>query len=49
MEKFFPLERKLVKTIKPVAEKVVKFPLPSDDVYAQVEELYKKIEYTKKT
>ncbi len=48
MEKFFPLERKLVKTIRPVAEKVAKFPLPSDDVYAQVEELYKKIEHTKK-
>lgn len=48
MERFFPLERKLVKTIKPVAEKIVKFPLPSDDVYAQVEDLYRKIEHTKK-
>lgn len=48
MERFFPLERKLVKTIRPVAEKVVKFPLPTDDVYAQVEELYRKIEHTKK-
>ena len=38
-----------MKTIKPEAEKVVKFPLPSDDVYAQVEELFKKIEFTKKT
>ncbi len=48
MERFFPLERKLVKTIRPVAEKVAKFPLPTDDVYAQVEELYRKIEHTKK-
>ncbi|CUS99713.1 arsenite-transporting ATPase [Candidatus Kryptobacter tengchongensis] len=47
MERFFPLERKLVKTIRPVAEKVVKFPLPTDDVYAQVEELYRKIERAK--
>jgi arsenite-transporting ATPase len=48
MERFFPLERKLVKTIRPVAEKVVKFPLPTDDVYSQVEDLYRKIEHTKK-
>jgi arsenite-transporting ATPase len=47
MERFFPLERKLVKTIRPVAEKVVKFPLPTDDVYSQVEDLYRKIEHTK--
>ncbi len=48
MERFFPLEKKLVKTIRPIAEKVAKFPLPTDDVYTQVEDLYKKIEHTKK-
>jgi arsenite-transporting ATPase len=47
MERFFPLEKKLVRTIRPVAEKVAKFPLPSDDVYEQVEELYNKVEKMK--
>lgn len=43
MEKLFSLERKLVKTVRPIAEKITKIPLPSDEVYISFEELYKKV------
>ncbi|MDP3938648.1 MAG: ArsA family ATPase [Deltaproteobacteria bacterium] len=40
MEKFFHIERKLVKAFKPVAERIMKVPLPTEDVYDNVERLY---------
>jgi len=43
MERFFPIERRLMKTIRPVAEKVAPFPLPSEDVHDSVEQLYGKV------
>ncbi len=43
MEKLFNLERKLVRTLRPIAQKITKIPLPSDDVYISFEELYKKV------
>ncbi len=44
MEKFFHLERRVIKAIKPIAERVAGVPLPDDGVFFSVEELYKKVE-----
>jgi len=44
MEKFFHIQRRIVKTIRPVAERIIHAPLPTDDVYYSVEELYLKID-----
>jgi arsenite-transporting ATPase len=43
MEKFFHIERLIVKTVRPIAEKLSKVPLPTDDVFFSIEELYQKI------
>ncbi len=44
MERFFHLQRKIVKTIRPIAERIAKVPLPTDEVYFSMEELYQKID-----
>lgn len=44
MERFFHIERKIIKTIRPFAEFIAKVPLPTDEVYSSVEELYTRIE-----
>ena len=44
MTKFFHIERKILKTIRPIAERITKMPLPSDAVYFSVEDLYLKIQ-----
>ena len=44
MERFFHLQRKIVKAIRPIAERIAKVPLPSDEVYFSLEELYQKID-----
>jgi len=43
MNRFFDLERKLVRAIRPVAERVIKAPLPGDEVFGQVELLYRRM------
>jgi arsenite-transporting ATPase len=43
MKKFFPLQRKLVRIFKPLAERVTKLPMPGDDVYASVEDLFHRV------
>lgn len=43
MDKIFSWERKILKTIKPVADKVIKFPLPEDNVFEAVEKLYQRM------
>jgi arsenite-transporting ATPase len=40
MEKIFKIERQIVKTIRPVAQRLLDVPLPTDDVFAAVEKLY---------
>jgi arsenite-transporting ATPase len=40
MDRFFHLERKIMKTVKPVAERIAKVPLPTDEVYGNVEQIY---------
>jgi arsenite-transporting ATPase len=43
MEKFFHIERKIVKAVRPVAERIAKIPLPTDEVYYSIEDLYTKV------
>jgi arsenite-transporting ATPase len=44
MDRFFDIERRIVKTIRPIAERIANFPLPTDEVYDSVEELFYKVE-----
>lgn len=44
MDRFFDIERRIVKTVRPIAERIAKVPLPTDDVYDSVEELFYKLE-----
>ncbi|MBI5117107.1 ArsA family ATPase [Candidatus Poribacteria bacterium] len=44
MDRFFDIERRIVRTVRPIAERIVKVPLPTDDVYSSVEELFHKVE-----
>ncbi len=43
MEKFFHIERKIVKAVRPVAERLADIPLPTDEVYYSIEDLYVKV------
>jgi arsenite-transporting ATPase len=43
MTRFFNLERRIVKTVKPIAEKIIKAPLPTDEVFGSVEGIYARI------
>ncbi|MCD6492393.1 MAG: ArsA family ATPase [Archaeoglobaceae archaeon] len=43
MNRFFGIEKKLLKIIKPIAEPLVDTPLPSEEVLNKIQELYTKI------
>ncbi len=43
MDKFFEVERRVVRAVRPVAEKFMSTPLPSDDVYASIGRFYSRI------
>lgn len=43
MDRYFSVERRLVKTLRPLAEKIVRVPLPEDKVFAHIETLYQKV------
>jgi arsenite-transporting ATPase len=43
MEKVFRIERALVRTVRPVASRILDVPLPQDDVFAAVEKLYHRL------
>jgi arsenite-transporting ATPase len=40
MDRFFGIEKKLLKLIRPVAESVTKIPMPTEEVMDNIEELY---------
>ena len=44
MEKFFPLKRKGAKIAKPIIEKTMKVPMPDNEIFDEIEELYEKID-----
>lgn len=43
MDRYFGVERRLMKTLRPLAEKIVRVPLPEDKVFAHIESLYEKV------
>jgi arsenite-transporting ATPase len=43
MNRFFGIEKKLMKIVKPIAEPLIKVPLPSEEVMDKVQEMYEKI------
>jgi arsenite-transporting ATPase len=47
MSRLFHIERKLMKAVRPVAKRVTKMPLPQDEVYSSIEELYYRIDSLK--
>lgn len=47
MTKIFHIERKVMKAVRPVATRVTKVPLPTDDVFSSAERLYHKIDRLK--
>lgn len=44
MKHVFNLERKAVKTVRPIAKYLVPMPIPADNVFASLESMYKKID-----
>ena len=44
MEKFFPMKRKAAKIAGPAVEKTLKIPMPSDDFFVELDEVYRKLE-----
>jgi arsenite-transporting ATPase len=43
-ERIFPIQRTVVRTVRPVAQRVTDLPLPSDDVFGAVKELYRQMQ-----
>jgi arsenite/tail-anchored protein-transporting ATPase len=44
MERIFPIERRLMGAIRPVAKRVTNLPLPGEDVYRSVDRFYSRLE-----
>lgn len=44
MEKFFPIKKKAAKFAKPVIDHTVKIPVPDEETFNEIEDLYKKID-----
>lgn len=44
MKHLFNIERKTMKAIRPLADLVLKVPLPTDEVYKSIEDVYKNVE-----
>ncbi|MFQ6061565.1 MAG: ArsA family ATPase [Methanosarcinales archaeon] len=44
MKHLFNIERKTMKAIRPLANRVLKVPLPTDEVYGSIEDIYKNVE-----
>jgi arsenite-transporting ATPase len=47
MEKFFNIERKIVKAVRPLAQRLTDLPLPSDEVFGAIETLYQQVDAVK--
>jgi len=44
MDKLFPLKRKAIKIVKPVAEPLLGIPMPSDSVMGEIENIYEQLD-----
>ncbi len=49
MEKFFNIERKIVRAVRPLAKRLTDLPLPSDEVFGAIETLYQQVDAVKDT
>ncbi len=47
MEKFFNIERKIVRAVRPLAQRLTDLPLPSDEVFGAIETLYQQVDAVK--
>jgi arsenite-transporting ATPase len=43
MNRFFGIEKKVLKLVKPIAEPIINLPLPSDEVLNKIQEMYVKM------
>ncbi len=43
MEKFYDIEKKIALAIKPIAEKLIKAPMPDKGVYSSIEKIYERL------
>ncbi|HID42689.1 MAG TPA: ArsA family ATPase [Archaeoglobaceae archaeon] len=43
MNRFFGIEKRVLKLVKPIAEPIINLPLPSDDVLDRIQEMYVKM------
>jgi arsenite-transporting ATPase len=41
--RIFPIQRTVVRTVRPVAQRITDMPIPSDDVFASVQTLYREL------
>ena len=48
MEKLFPWERRLMRTVRPAIQPLVDIPLPRDQVFAGIEQLFRHVEEVKR-
>jgi arsenite-transporting ATPase len=48
MEKLFPWERRIMRTIRPAIQPLVDIPLPRDQVFAGIERLFRQVEEVKR-
>ncbi len=48
MDKLFPLKRKAVKLVKPIAEPILGIPMPSDNVMGEIERIYNQLDEMRK-
>lgn len=48
MEKLFPWERRIMRTIRPAIQPLVDIPLPRDQVFAGIERLFRQVEAVKR-
>ena len=44
MEKYFHIEKKVITAIKPIAEKISKVPMPDEEIFSSLEDLYRKVD-----
>jgi arsenite-transporting ATPase len=42
--RIFPIQRRVVKTVRPVAQRMTDMPIPADDVFASVKSIYEQME-----
>lgn len=48
MEKLFPWERRVMRTVRPAIQPLVDIPLPRDQVFAAIERLFRRVEEVKR-